>query len=44
MMLLFFGRVIGRYDVDLRHWVIRRPFRLIVDEDLLPNTGDRKES
>jgi hypothetical protein len=40
IMLLFFGRVIGRYDVDLRRWVIRRPFKLFVDESVLPRTAD----
>jgi len=41
MMLLFLGRAIGRYDVDRRRWVIRRPFKLFVDESVLPRTGDR---
>ena len=42
MMLLFLGRVIGRYDVDRRQWVIRRPYKLIVEEDLLPVLKDHK--
>ena len=36
MMLLFLGGVIGRYDIGHRKWIIRRPFKLFVDEDSLP--------
>ena len=36
MMLLFLGRAIGRYDSDRQRWVIRRPFKLFVEEGLLP--------
>lgn len=32
LRILFRGKVIGRYDNSLRRWIIRRPFRLLVDE------------
>jgi hypothetical protein len=32
LRILFRGKVIGRYDNRLRRWVIRRPFRLLVNE------------
>jgi len=34
--LLLGGRVIGRYDGRKRQWRIQRPFRLLVDERVLP--------
>jgi hypothetical protein len=34
--LLLGRRVIGHYDVHAQQWVIRRPFRLLVDEEALP--------
>jgi pyruvate-formate lyase-activating enzyme len=36
MMLLLLGRVIGSFDVDHQIRLIRRPFKLFVDESLLP--------
>ncbi|MBN1939234.1 MAG: signal peptidase I [Candidatus Aminicenantes bacterium] len=43
--LVFLGRVIGRYAAAKRSWVIRRPFKLFVDEASLPrppmNSDDR---
>ena len=36
LSLLFLGHWIGHYDADLRRWVIRRPFRLFIEEALLP--------
>jgi signal peptidase I len=36
LKLLMDGRAIGHYDHRLRHWHIRRPFRLLVDAHTLP--------
>ncbi len=33
--LMMGGRVLGQYDPRNRQWVIRRPFRLLVDEQVL---------
>jgi len=35
-VLLWGGRVVGRYQPDTGRWWIRRPFRLLVDESRLP--------
>jgi hypothetical protein len=45
MMLIFLGRAIGRYDIDLGQWIIRRPFKLFVDEESLPSqqTADSQQ-
>jgi len=37
LRLLMCGRVIGQCDSQLGRWVIQRPFRLFVDEKVLPN-------
>ena len=34
--VVFLGKVVGRFRTDLGVWVIRRPFRLFVDEASLP--------
>jgi hypothetical protein len=39
LQLLWRGRVIGWFEPDMDNWVIRRPFRLIVDQSLLPGAN-----
>ncbi len=36
--LVFLGRVVGRFDGAKRIWMIRKPFKLLVDETLLPGS------
>ena len=43
LQLLWRGRVIGWFAPDVDNWVIRRPFRLFIDQSLLP-VPDNKET
>lgn len=43
LRLLLGGRVVGRYDAIGRRWQIQRPFRLLVDEAVLPHVPGGKD-
>ncbi len=41
LKLMMGSRLIGRYDFSAERWIIRRPFRLFVDERALPHLPRR---
>jgi len=40
LRLVLGRRVVGQYDPERRRWLIRRPYRLLVDETSLPHPGE----
>jgi SynChlorMet cassette protein ScmC len=43
LKLLLGDRLIGHYDTHARRWIIRLPFRLLVDEAALPQPDGRRQ-